>query len=405
MRTVLALDEANALLRAEFPAVMKSETVTLSQARGRVLARDVTAEEDVPGFVRSTVDGYAVRACDTFGCTESIPAMLRCIGAVHMGERTALWLAPGTCAAVPTGGELPANADAMVMTEYVEDFGGGTVAIEKAAAPGQHLVFAGDDARKGETVLFVGRRLASREIGVLAALGCTQVPVYQRPRVAILSTGDELIDAAQTPVHAQVRDVNGPLLSAQCAAVGGAVVMLRRIADDESLLRKTLIEAAEAADLVLLSGGSSVGEQDAAERTIASLGKLLFHGLAVKPGKPTLCGRVCGVPMVGLPGHPVAACLIGELLVRPMLLRMLGTREEPVTRMAALTAAVPSNHGREEYVPVRLTQAGEAEPIIGKSGLITMLAQTDGYICIPRDTEGLLRGASVAVRLWNREGA
>ena len=400
MRTVLTLDEATALLCTRFNALMESERVPLDLALRRVLASDVAAKENIPDFVRATVDGYAVRACDTFGCCESIPALLTCDGEVFMGKRAGFMLSSGRCAYVPTGGELPEGADAMVMIEHTEDFGGGTIAVEKPAAPGQHLVFVGDDAAAGTVVLRAGRRLKPQDIGALAALGYAQVPVRKPPRVTILSTGDELVDVEQTPARGQVRDVNGPMLAAQCTAAGAQVEARVLVPDDEAALRAALANAAETSELLLLSGGSSVGVHDAAARLIESLGTLLFHGLSVKPGKPTLCGQINGVPVVGLPGHPVAAYFICRLLVEPALARMLGTALEPLTRQAELAAAVPSNHGREEYVPVRLTGTGRAEPVMGKSGLITTLSQADGFVRIPRDAEGIARGAQVTVSLW-----
>ena len=205
MLNVGTVAEADALLKARFARLTGEEEVALGAALGRVLARDISARADVPDFVRATVDGYAVCAADTFGASESIPALLTCVGEVRMGEAAVFALLPGQCAAVPTGGELPAGADAMVMLEYTEDFGAGTVAIERPTAPGQHVVFAGDDVKRDEIVLGAGTRVADKEIGVLAALGIARVPVMKRPRVTVISTGDELVPAGETPTHAQVR--------------------------------------------------------------------------------------------------------------------------------------------------------------------------------------------------------
>lgn len=399
MLHVMTLQEANALLTRRFPGVTAEEEIPLACASGRVLAQDIVAKADVPGFVRATVDGYAVRAADTFGCSESIPALLTQIGEARMGEPAALTLLPGQCAAVPTGGELPRHADAMVMLEETDDFGGGTVAVMKPSAPGRHLVFAGDDVHAGDVVLRAGARIRQKDIGVLAALGYAHVPVRRMPRVAVLSTGDELVGVSETPVRGQVRDVNGPMLAAQCAAVGAEARHVGIIRDDEAALARAISEAVRESDMVLLSGGSSVGVRDAAAKLIGALGELLFHGLSVKPGKPTMCGDIGGKPVFGLPGHPVAAYFICHLLVRPVLIRMLGTDEQPVTEQACMTRAIPSNHGREEYAAVRL-QNGTATPVMSKSGLISALSGADGYVCIPRDTEGISRGEQVTVFRW-----
>lgn len=316
-----------------------------------------------------------------------------------MGEACALTLSAGECLAVPTGGALPQNADAMVMLEDTERLGAATVAVLKPAAPGRHVIFAGDDVRRGEAVLPMGRRLMARDIGTLAAMGIAKPLVVKRPRVAILSTGDELVPPAETPRLGQMRDVNGPMLAAMCASVGAQARFFGIVPDDESALTDAVRTAAQQADLVLLSGGSSVGARDAAEQVFGGLGTVLFHGLAMKPGKPTIAASIGGIPVLGLPGHPVAAYFVFQLLVRPLLNRMQGAAETPLTETATLSLAIPSNHGREEYVPVRLMD-GQAVPMMTKSGLISTLARADGYVRIPRDCEGLGRGDRVTVYRW-----
>ncbi|MEG1524277.1 MAG: molybdopterin molybdotransferase MoeA [Clostridia bacterium] len=400
MLHVITLDEAIALMIQNFgDHQTKSECVPLDRALYRVLRAPVTARENVPGFIRSTVDGYAVMARDTFGCTESMPALLTMIGAAAMGQANALSLRQGQCVYVPTGGELPENADAMVMLEYSENFGGGTIGIEKASAPGQHLVFVGDDVKAGATVLSVGRRIFPRDVGTLAALGYGQVLVAKLPRVAILSTGDEVVPVNRQPLHGQVRDINGPMLAAQCVNAGGEPIACGIAADNEAAIGEALLNASVQADVVLLSGGSSAGHMDVAAKLIGSLGTLLFHGLALKPGKPTLAGCIQKKPVIGLPGHPVAAYCVFQLLVRPLLCRLLGTNQVPLTQQATLSAAIPSNHGREEYVPVRLSD-GCAAPVRNKSGLITTLSDAQGWVCVPRDCEGLRQDELVTVVRW-----
>lgn len=376
-----------------------SEQIPLERALGRVLRQDVFCLEDVPGFTRSSVDGYAVVSLDTFGASSSMPALLRLAGEVRMGQSPAFSLQTGECAAVPTGGELPQGADAMVMLEETEAFADGMIAVETPAAPGKHLIFAGDDAKKGQIVLSRGTALTPRGIGALAALGYAEVEVAKRPRVCVLSTGDELVDPAKKPVGAEVRDVNGVMLTAAAAQAGAEAAFCGCVPDDAELLLQRIQACSRDCDILLLSGGSSVGLKDAAAKCVSSLGELLFHGLAVKPGKPAFAGTIGQTLVLGLPGHPAAAYFVFELLARPAIYAMLGQTAREHAVSAKLTSAVPSNTGREEYVAVRLEQ-GAAEPLISKSGLISVLSRADGYLCIPRDAEGLPKGAGVDVHLF-----
>lgn len=400
MLTVKTLAEADALLAAaQAGEKTRIERVPYDAALGRVLAEDVVSREDVPGFVRATVDGYAVRAADTFGCSETLPALLSCAGEVRMGEMPGFALCAGECAAVPTGGALPDGADAMVMLEDTETFAGGMIAVLKPAAPGRHMIFAGDDVKRDETVIPAGRALTVKEIGALCALGVAEVCVRAKPSVAVLSTGDELTPPERAPAPGQVRDVNGPMLCAAARDCGADATFLGVVPDEERALEAALSSAAAAHALVLLSGGSSAGERDAAARTVEKLGALYFHGLAVRPGKPTLAGRIGDTLVIGLPGHPAAAYMIFRLLARPCIDRMTGSLRPVRTERATLSAPVPSNGGREEYVPVRLAE-GRAFPIMTKSGLIAPLAKADGYLRVPRDAEGLCAGDAVSVFLW-----
>jgi len=404
MLTVKTPEEVQALLEREFTWKTPEESVPLDEARGRVLARAVESGEYVPGFDRSTVDGYAVRAADTFGCSDAMPALLTLTGEVAMGKAAPGPVAPGCCAGIPTGGALPEGADAVVMLEYVEDYGDGTVGVGKPAAPGLNLIFRGDDVRPGKEVLPEGRLLTAQDVGALAALGVTEVPVRRRPVAGILSTGDELVPAAETPGPGQVRDVNSAMLKALCEEAGGACRVYGIVPDREAALSAALDRALAECDAVLLSGGSSVGARDAACRVVEARGELLLHGIAMKPGKPTLVGRAAGKPVFGLPGHPVAAFFAARLFVRPLLARMLGRTVRPLAVPAVLTEAVPANHGRAQYGGVRLARRDGmlyAEPVRGKSGLITTLAASDGWFCIPRDCEGAAAGQSVPVYVYS----
>ena len=399
MLKVVSLTEAQRILSARFGAKRTgTETVSLGEALSRMLARDIAAREDVPGFDRSSVDGYAVRAEDTFGCSESIPALLGCVGEIKMGEKPELEIKSGECAYIPTGGELPRGANAAVMIEYCEDFNG-LVSVQKPTAPGQHLVFRGDDVKAGECVLKAGTVIASEHIGALAALGAARLEVSRKPRVSVISTGDEIVSPEAELEGALIRDVNGPMLAACAVSCGCEVIKQEIIADDRALIKSAIEAAARESDIVLLSGGSSAGARDDAAEIIAELGELLFHGIAVKPGKPTLAGDVNGTPVLGLPGHPVAARFVFELLARPLISGLMGAQSKARFAKAALETALSSNHGREEYIPVKL-EGGGAQPIIGKSGLITTLAAADGYIKIDRDREGFAKGESVEVFLF-----
>ena len=368
-------EQVLAMIQSEFSPLNEEERVPLRQALGRTLAEDIEAREYVPDFDRSTVDGYAVRAGDTFGCTDAIPAILPVQAAVLMGEGADFTLNPGECAAVPTGGAVPAGADSGVMMEYT------------------------------------GRVLSDADIGALAAIGCVRVPVAKRLTVGVISTGDELVPPEMQPGPGQVRDVNSPMLEAMLKAFGCQVINYGIVADDEALLAEKVEQALADCHGVLLSGGSSVGVKDAACRIIQSAGELLLHGIAIKPGKPailgcrgkpTILGKAGGKPIVGLPGHPVAAYFITRLFVMPLLGRLTGREQAAYTVTAKVTESISANHGRAQYHCCRLIRKDTqllAQPIRGKSGLITTLAGADGYFCISRDCEGIPQGAEIQVTI------
>ena len=400
MLRVKTPEEVLALIESEFAPVAQREAVPLSEAMGRTLAQDIAADAYVPDFDRSTVDGYGVNAADTFGCTDAIPAILPLQGEVLMGEGATFSLDRGCCAAVPTGGAVPQGADSVVMLEYTEDYGDGTIGILKPVAPGQNMIFRGDDVYPGKVILEKGRVLSSQDIGALAAIGRVEVPVVKKLTVGVISTGDELVKPEQIPGPGQVRDVNSPMLEAMLTAFGARVINYGIVADDEALLSEKVTAAAARCDAVLLSGGSSVGVKDAACRIIESMGKLLLHGIAIKPGKPTILGKAGAKPLVGLPGHPVAAYFITKLFVLPLLSRLMGRQQAVYTTTARISESISANHGRAQYHCCRLENRNgqlTAYPIRGKSGLITTLAGTDGYFWIDRDCEGLPQGAEVQV--------
>ncbi|MCR4435331.1 MAG: molybdopterin molybdotransferase MoeA [Clostridiales bacterium] len=386
---------------AGFP--LGKEKVKLASASGRVTAEAVLSREDVPGFNRSSVDGYAVIARDTNGASESLPAQLELVGEVKMGEKPEFDIARGQAAYVPTGGEVPAGADAVVMIEYAENLEDGFIYIEKPAAPGNNMVFAGDDAKRGSTVIQAGHRLRPQDIGALAAMGYPEVAVKRLVKVGILSTGDELVGIEEEVAGAKVRDVNSHFLYSELIRYGAEPVPYGIIKDGYERVRDAVSKAVEECDLVLVSGGSSVGQKDETYRVIHSLEgcEILLHGIAVKPGKPTIMAKVKGKAVVGLPGHPVSAYFIYRVVVRRLLDAMYGVTQarEPYL-VAEMACNYPSNEGREEYLPVKLeTVPGKtlANPVFGKSGLITLLAAADGYVRIGRGVEGLAAGQRVEV--------
>ncbi|MBQ1452245.1 MAG: molybdopterin molybdotransferase MoeA [Clostridia bacterium] len=405
MLTVKTSAEAEKIISETF-GMLRTETeeIPLSESTGRILAEDIISKEDVPGFNRSTVDGYAVKAADTFGCSDSIPAILDFKGEVLMGVTPDFEIEKDQCAYVPTGGELPKGADAMVMLEFSEDYGDGTRALLKPSAPGQHVTFIGDDVKCGAEVLKAGTCLAARHIGALAAMGYSSVRVYKRLKVAVLSTGDELVDVTEEPKGAQVRDINSYELCAALKALGCEYTSFGIVKDELPLLESKVKEAVENYDMVIVSGGSSVGVKDATFKVYDKLGEVLFHGIAIKPGKPTICANIDGKPCFGLPGHPLAAFYIFNLFVKPLVLTMGGAgREMVLKKRLPVTLSIPSNHGREECMGVKIVEKDGreyAEPVYTKSGLISTLSQVDGFIRISRDCEGIGGGEEVEVELF-----
>ena len=387
MLEVKTPEEVFRLIDQNFQILGRTETVPLSDALGRVLAEDIRAEEYVPDFDRSTVDGYALRAKDTFGCSDAIPAILTLAGEVRMGEDASIRVRRDCCVYVPTGGAIPEGCDCVVMIEYTEEYDDGTVGILKPGAPGMNLIFRGDDVFPGKIILRAGRVLQPQDIGALAAIGRVSVPVRPRLRVAVISTGDELVSADRKPGPGQVRDVNTPMLEALLNQFGAETVNFGIVVDDEALLQEKTALAVRSCDAVILSGGSSAGVKDAACRIIESQGELLLHGIAVKPGKPTILGKAGNKPLIGLPGHPVAAFFVAKLFVLPLFARLLGREIRSYPTKAVLSESLNANHGRMQINACRLEKSDGkliAVPIRSKSGLITQLAGADGYFVIDR---------------------
>ena len=400
MLTVKNLTDVQLIIQERFGSKrMNAENVPVESILSRVLAADVVAAENVPAFNRSTVDGYAVKGTDIFGCSDAIPAILKMVGESIMGKHTGIILKTGQCVSVPTGGDVPQGADAVVILEDAEDFGDGTIGIRKPCAPGTNLIFRGDDVKSGDVVYLKGKKINAADIGTLAALGLTIVPVMRYPRLTIISSGDELVGADAPLAMGTIRDVNGPMLNAAVLECGAQPKFHGIVKDDQPSIKDAILQTVKECDMLVLTGGTSAGVKDSIPETIAELGELLVHGVAVKPGKPTVFGQINGIPVFGLPGNPVAAYFLFLLLVKPLIYSMLGTEYKERRRTFPLACTVSSNQGREDLVPVSIKD-DRAGPIIGKSGLITTLAGADGYFRIARDCEGLKKGELVEVVLF-----
>lgn len=395
-----------------------SESVPLRSAVHRYLAEDIYSDTDIPHFTRSVVDGYAVAAKDTFGTGESSPVFLDVTGAVEMGKDCAIRLKPGQAVYVPTGGILPEGADAVVMIEYVESLDEKTIAVYKSVAPNSGLMNRGDDFRKDQLLFRKGHRITVKDVGMLAAIGKDRVEAFKKPRVSILSTGDEVIDIARTPGPGEVRDINSYTIAAFAEATGAEVCFIEKVPDVEPLLKKALEEALRESDIVLLSGGSSAGNKDMTAQVIDAMGKpgVVTHGIAMKPGKPTVIGVIETEEqpgtlrdklVVGLPGHPMAAIVAYDVIVNDFMRKYcFCNEEEPVRIPARITENIHAGEGRETYQLVSLRRGTEgewsAEPIHAKSGSISQLMLADGYVKISSLSEGVAAGADVEVTLIGR---
>jgi molybdopterin molybdotransferase len=380
------------------------EQVALEAAWGRVPAGDVGAGEALPGFDRSSVDGYAIRARDTFGASEAIPAYLRVIGSVRIGAAAEDRVAYETAVAIPTGGMLPAGADAVVMIEHTQEAAPGTVEVVRPAAPGENVVRSDEDVAVGATIVSGGRPLRAQDVAILAASGVAEVAVHAAPRVTILATGDELV-APQTRTLApgNVRDALSASIGALVREAGGAPGPPAIVPDDRHALQKALSDAIADGDFVVICAGSSVGGRDETAAAVAALAnsETWCHGLAIKPGKPTLLAHSDGIPIIGLPGNPRSALVIFRLIGMPLMRRVGGWTVEPRagTVRARLSRDLPSAAGRLDVVQVRLTDE-LAEPIFGPSALLSVLTAADGYVIIPEDANGLSAGETVDVIIY-----
>lgn len=387
-----------------------TETVFTGDALDRVLGKDIVAEEDLPGFSRSTMDGYAVRARDTFGASEILPALLELTGEVFMGQAPAGTVTPGKTMKISTGGMVPDGADAVVMLEYCHNLDEKTIEVNRTVSPLENVIRPGDDLKKGTVVLEKGAVLRPQDIGILAGLGIQNITVHKKPRVAIISTGDEVIPIDQMPGPGQVRDINSYTLNAFCTRAGTIPVNLGLCRDSFTDLREAVLKALDVNDTLWISGGSSVGARDMTIGVLESLDnmELLVRGIAISPGKPTIIAKTGNKAVFGLPGHVASALVVAEVFLDPFLSRLSGKtyalEGNHFYQSAELERNIESASGRDDYIRVKLEKKGErffADPVFGKSGLLSTLVEAQGLLKIDRNTEGLYKGQTVDVMLFS----
>ncbi|MGB9853458.1 MAG: gephyrin-like molybdotransferase Glp [Candidatus Bathyarchaeales archaeon] len=409
-RKLLTLEEARKAIHQNFEAKpLGIEEIPLLEACNRVLAEDITATLDIPPFNRSTVDGYAVKAEDTFGAEESRPVKLRLCGTVNVGEIPKITVDHGTAAEIMTGAPIPEGADAVIMVEHTERKNG-EIHVYSAVAKDENVMKAGADIKKGETVIKKGQLLSAREIGALAAIGIAKVKVYKVPHVAVLSTGAEVTEPGKPLPPGKIYDINAYSLSAAILESGGKPVYLGVFTDDAAEIEKALKKALASADMVITSGGVSVGPKDVIPKTLSLLGKpgLIVCGIATKPGKPTTIAVINGKLVFSLPGHPTSALFIFHLLARPIIERLAGRKPEKAYTMKALasTRMFPAR-GRRTFIMVNLKEDESkrlfAEPVpTGLSGAITTLVKADGFIEIPENQQFIDAGEEITVYLFKK---
>jgi molybdopterin molybdotransferase len=415
---VVTREAALTLLDAHFTVTHPAmEEIHISHSLGRVLAGEIRSPENLPEFDRSTMDGYAVRSADTFGAAESRPGLLTLVGDILMGTMPERGINKGETMKIATGGALPRGADAVVMFEQTQPVDAVNIEVVKPVAPLENVIRAGDDIKKGEVILIQGHRIRPQDMSALASLGITRIGVFEKPRIAIISTGNEIVPADSTSAPGRIRDSNSYNLEGLITQAGGLPVKKGIIPDEYARLRETLDAAIKDCALVLLTGGSSVGTADLTAKVINDAGPpgVLVHGVSIKPGKPLIIGLAGTperhVPIFGLPGHPAAVSVCFELFVKPILVRMTGEVPHPALDgvpsyrgvKAKLARSIPSSPGREDHVRVMLEKKdGQlwARPVFGASGLISTLVKAVGMVVVPANKIGIEVGEEVEVRLF-----
>lgn len=402
--TLVPPSHAINLLYKSFAPNITAESIPTEESLGRILTKTILAPHPLPEFSKTTVDGYAVKANDTFGAKDSLPAYLELIGEVTMGEDSPIRINSNQCATIHTGGMIPEGADAVVMIEYTQQISVSEIELYKAVAQNENIIHVGEDILKSQEMINTGDIIKPADIGSLMALGITSIDVNQRPKVGIISSGDEVIPPHKSPTLGQVRDINSYSLMALVEKFGGIPVLFGIAPDDFDTLFETANKALELCDVVIITAGSSASIRDLTSRVIDNLGKpgVLTHGINIKPGKPTIIGVCNNKPVIGLPGNPVSALVVANLILQPIINSLLGKQENkyPESIKATLSINLSSQSGREDWIPVRLIQDGDntiAEPIFGKSNLIFTLSKSDGLIMIEPDSNGISSGSEVLV--------
>jgi len=399
IRETIPLDEARALILDAASPIGRTEPIDIREAHGRVIAQSAVSAIDVPPFDRAAMDGYAVIAEDTFGASTHEPKTLRCIESVFTGQVARERVSRGTCIEIATGAPLPGGADAVVMVEETEKGASSEVRVLTPVYPRQHVGRRGADIAAGQSLFSPGDVLTPSRVGALAAMGILEVDVFERPRVAIVSTGNEIVEPGQPLGPGQLYDINRFTLASIVAAHGGVAVVHPNAEDNLDALAEAVAGAASD-DVLVFSGGSSIGERDLIIDVIGRMGEVIFHGIAVKPGKPTTFGRIDGRPVFGMPGYPTSCLSNAYMLLVPMLRRIarLPDHHPRIVRLP-LARRVVSTTGRHQFFTVRIEQ-GQAVPAFKASGDITSMAQADGYIEIPAQTDIVEAGELVDVKLF-----
>lgn len=400
---VVSVEDAIKIICDNSSVKLSGEKVELMEALGRIVKQDIVSDINVPGFRRSTVDGYAVNSRGVQGASESIPAMMNLKGEVVMGKGPSCGIdSMEECVYVPTGGMLPQGADSMVMIEYSEKLDDNTILINKPAAPGENIIEVGEDMIEGEVVIKSGEILRPYEIGVLSSLGVSSIEVFRKPRIAVLSTGDEVVGVHETPNPGQIRDINTYLIASLIEESGCQPVIFGLVKDNYEMLRNTVSKAVEECDIVLISGGSSAGKKDQTLKVIENIGdsKAFAHGISIKPGKPTIIGKVQNKIVIGLPGHPLACAVVFKAVVKKYIHMLMSYENEEFPVQCEFKINYHKAKGRKEYLPVTLkVENGRitASPVFGKSGLISVFSKAWGFIEIDKNIEGLREGQIVEV--------
>lgn len=385
-------------------AKMPAEKVPVDDAVGRVTACDIISPEDIPGFARATMDGYAVRAESTFSATTDSPVTLRVVGRVQMGRPPDFAISAGEAASVGTGAMMPEGADATIMLEYVDMVDRQTIVVSKPVAPGENVIRADEDMAAGAVCIKAGTRLQPRHIALLAAAGICELDVARRVNVGVISTGDEIVPADNTPAPGQVRDINTHALIGLIRQAGAQANFYGIVPDEKEAMLQATRQAAADNDVVLISGGSSVGVRDLTVQVLQEMGEpgVLAHGIQMKPGKPTIIARADRKILFGVPGHPTSSMVCFHIFIAPLLGWMSGCKEQPLPVYARASRNIPTEEGKTEFIRTRLTERdGElwAEPVFSKSGLVSTIARANALIEVPAGVEGIYEGDRVRVRL------